>query len=136
MILFSSILTLKKGTSKNSIISKKLSTLTQKLLSKFAQIVMSAPFQNNEISSPSSTDGIPGSNPGDTSDPRLNELLTRVAGLSEDLMTSHNPNINGREVLLKVSRIVEIYSEIERRIIQGELTRTLIRLGRDEPAES
>ena len=97
---------------------------------------MSAPFQNNEISSPSSTDGIPGSNPGDTSDPRLNELLIRVAGLSEDLMTSHNSNINGREVLLKVSRIVEIYSEIERRIIQGELTRTLIRLGRDEPAES
>ena len=97
---------------------------------------MSAPFQNNEISSPSPTDGIPGLNPGDTSDPRLNELLIRVAGLSEDLMTSHNPNINGREVLLKISRITEIYSEIERRIIQGELTRTLIRLGRDEPAES
>ena len=96
---------------------------------------MSAPLRDNEVPNPSSTDGVPDSNP-DESFPMVNELLIRVAGLSEDLITNHNPHLNTREVLLKISRIVEVYSELERRIILGELTRTLIRLGRGEPAES
>ena len=97
---------------------------------------MSVPLRNNEVPNPSSTDGVPDSNPDEPSIPMVNELLIRVAGLSEELITNHNPHLNAREVLLKISRIVEVYSEIERRIILGELTRTLQRLSSGEQAES
>ena len=96
---------------------------------------MSVPLRNNEVPNPSSIDGVPDSNP-DEPFPMVNELLIRVAGLSEELITNHNPNLNTREVLLKISRIVGVYSEIERRIILGELTRTLQRLSSSEQTES
>ena len=96
---------------------------------------MSDSQQDNEVHTLPPAGEVPGLDPLDAADRVLDGLLTRVFALSSDMIINHHPGIKATETLLNVRRVIDMYTEIERRLITNELTRTIRQLAirRGEP---
>ena len=99
--------------------------------------MMSSSSQDEEVHTPPPAGEVPGLDPLDAADRVLDGLLTRVFALSSDMIINHHPGIRATETLLNVRRVIDMYAEIERRLISNELTRTIrqlaIRRGEPQP---
>ena len=78
--------------------------------------------QSNEVHAPPPAGEVPGLDPLDAADRILDGLLTRVFALSSDMIINHTRGVSPTETLLNVRRVIDMYSEIERRLISNELT--------------
>ena len=98
---------------------------------------MSNSQQDEEVPTPPPAGEVPGMHPLDAADRVLDGLLARVFALSSDMIINHHPGIRATETLLNVQRIIDMYAEIEKRLISNEPTRTLrqlaIRRGEPQP---